>query len=85
MNANFKMISVLTILIFSGILFTQLSKWHHLGSREVTFVTEKDVINVGVDEGLFQKIKLTVKKSAVHFNDMKRVPIHRDEFHLAKI
>ena len=60
MNPKFKLISVLTILVFSGILFANLSKWQLLGSREV-----------GADEGLFTKIKLTVKKSAVHFNDMK--------------
>ena len=71
MNPKFKLISVLTILVFSGILFANLSKWQLLGSREVNFLTEKDVIEVGADEGLFTKIKLTVKKSAVHFNDMK--------------
>ncbi|GBD86977.1 hypothetical protein BMS3Abin03_00902 [bacterium BMS3Abin03] len=71
MNTKFKLISVLTILVFSGILFANLSKWHLLGSREVKFRTEKDVIAVGAEEGLFTKIKLTVNKSAVHFNDMK--------------
>ena len=37
MNTKFKLISVLTILVFSGILFANLSKWHLLGSREVKF------------------------------------------------
>jgi hypothetical protein len=72
MNSKFKTILLLTILILSGILIAQqVSKWHLLGGREVTFATERDVIQVGADEGLFKKIKLIVKKSAVHFNDMK--------------
>lgn len=71
MNAKFNLIFVLIILMFSSVLFAQTSKWHLLGSREVSFITEKDVIVVGADEGLFKTIKLKVKKSAVHFNDMK--------------
>jgi hypothetical protein len=35
----------------------------------VTFKTERDVITVGADEGVYKKVKLTVKKSGIHFKE----------------
>lgn len=52
-------------------LFAQTPKWKRLGTKKVKFKTERDVIKVGADEGVFTKIKLTVKKSGIHFKDMK--------------
>jgi hypothetical protein len=46
-------------------------KWRLLGVKKVAFVTEKDVILVGAQKGIFKKIKLTVRKSGVHFRDLK--------------
>ena len=42
-----------------------------MGTKKVNFNIERDVIVVGADEGVFRKIKLTVKKSGNHFKDMK--------------
>ncbi len=52
-------------------LEAQAPRWKLLGTRKVTFRTERDVINVGADEGIFTKIKLTVKQSGVKFQDLK--------------
>ncbi|MBN2416580.1 DUF2541 family protein [bacterium] len=49
----------------------QAPRWKQLGVRKVTFRTEKDVIEVGADEGVYKKIKLTVRQSGVNFTDMK--------------
>lgn len=46
-------------------------KWRLLGVKKVAFLTEKDVIPVGAKKGIFKKIKLTVRKSGVHFRDLK--------------
>ena len=54
-----------------SVLFAGAPKWKLLGFKKVTFKTERDVIVVGSDEGVYKKIKLTVKKSAVRFKDMK--------------
>jgi hypothetical protein len=54
-----------------GTVFAQAPKWKLLGTKLVTFRTEKDIIPVGADEGVYKKIKLTVKRSGVNFKDMK--------------
>lgn len=64
-------ISTLVIVLCLGSLVAQAQTWKLLGTRKVTFRTEKDVISVGADEGVFKKIKLTVKKSGIRFHDMK--------------
>lgn len=65
------LIVVFMLIIFTGILLAQAPKWKTLGSRKVTFRTERDVINVGVLDGVFKRIKLTVHNSGVRMKDMK--------------
>jgi hypothetical protein len=71
MKKNVLLLSMFVIVICCSALFAQTPKWKLLGSREVTFKTERDVIPVGADEGVYKKVKLTVKKSGIHFKDMK--------------
>lgn len=47
------------------------ARWVTLGERVVNDRVEKDVIKVGVDEGEFTALKVTVLKRPVHFIDMK--------------
>ena len=54
-----------------GIAFAQKPDWKHLGMRTVALSADRDVIGVGAKEGLFKAIKLTVRKSGIHFMDMK--------------
>jgi len=72
MKRNRQMITALLFIMYFSILTAQEKpKWQHLGSRKVNFKTDKDVIKVGIKDGLFKAIKLTVHKSGVHFKDMK--------------
>ncbi len=71
MKTNRLLISTLILLMCLGTLFAQTPKWKLLGIRKVKLHTERDVILVGADEGVFKKIKLTVKVSGIHFKDMK--------------
>ena len=71
MKANRQLVSVLVFLMCLSALFAQTPNWKLLGAREVKFRTERDVIVVGADEGVYKKIKLTVHKSGVNFKDMK--------------
>ena len=65
------LISTLIVIICFNALLAQTPLWKMLGTKKVNFKTEKDVITVGSDEGLFKKVKLVVKKSGIHIKDMK--------------
>ncbi len=71
MKVNRQLISTLVLVMCFSTLFAKAPKWKLLGARKVKFKTERDVIIVGADEGTFKKVKLTVKKSGIHFKDMK--------------
>ena len=71
MKTNRQLILTLVIVLCCSTIFAQAPKWKLLGTKKVTFRTERDVITVGADEGIFKKIKLTVKNSGVKFKDMK--------------
>jgi hypothetical protein len=45
--------------------------WELLGSKEVRFSTDRDIIPVGAKEGRFSSIKIKVKDRGVHFIDLK--------------
>ncbi len=45
--------------------------WEFLGKRDVGFIADRDVIEVGMKEGDFRKIQLRVKGNAVHIMDLK--------------
>lgn len=47
--------------------------WELLGSQEVGFLTDKDVVRVGRKEGRFRAIKLRVRNNAVEMLDLKVV------------
>jgi hypothetical protein len=80
MKKNHFLIAVLVMIIAFGALFAQTPKWKLLGIRKVTFKTEMDVIKVGADEGVYKKIKLTVKKSGIHLKDLKVHFVNGDVF-----
>ncbi len=71
MKTSRLLVSTLVLLMCCSAPFAQAQKWKVLGTRKVTFKTDRDVITVGADEGVYKKIKLTVKLSGVRFNDMK--------------
>lgn len=48
-------------------------RWELLGTQEVGFVVDKDVVRVGRKEGRFSAIQLRVKGNDVHFMDLKVV------------
>jgi len=63
---------ILGILVLGiGAAFAQKPDWKLLGIRTVALTADRDVIVVGAKEGLFKAIKLTVRKSGIHFMDMK--------------
>lgn len=64
-------LTLLALIMCFSALAAKPSQWKLLGLRKVALNTDRDVIVVGADEGTFTKIKLTVKKSGVHFKDMK--------------
>lgn len=47
--------------------------WELLGTRDVGFLVDKDVIQVGRDDGDFSKIQLRVKGNEIEMLDMKVV------------
>ena len=47
------------------------ARWEQLGCQKVGFVTDKDVIKVGRDEGRFKSIRLKVMGNKVHMMDLK--------------
>jgi hypothetical protein len=71
MKTNRQLVAFLVFLLCLSSLFAQPPHWNLLGTKEVKFRTERDVIIVGADEGVYKKIKLTVHNSGVHFKDMK--------------
>jgi hypothetical protein len=71
MKTNRLLIAALVIAVCCATVFAQAPKWVALGTKIVTFRTERDVITVGANEGVYKKIKLTVKRSGVNFKDMK--------------
>ena len=71
MKTNRQLILTLVLMICCSSLYAQAPKWRLLCTKKVNFNIERDVIVVGADEGVFKKIKLTVKKSGIHFKDMK--------------
>lgn len=71
MKTNRPLILALVLMIGFSVLYAQTPEWKLLGTKKVKFKTERDVILVGADEGVFTKIKLTVKKSGIRFKDMK--------------
>ena len=71
MKTNRQLVSILVLLMCSTVLFAQAPKWKLLGTKVVKFRTERDVIVVGADEGVYKKIKLTVRKSGIRIKDMK--------------
>ena len=48
-----------------------LSQWEFLGERTVNYKSEFDTISVGARDGTFKRLKLKVKKSGIHFIDLK--------------
>lgn len=48
-------------------------RWELLGTQDVGFVVDKDVVRVGRKDGRFSAIQLRVKGNDVHFMDLKVV------------
>ena len=69
--------TLLMVICFSALLAQPLT-WKMLGTKKVNFKTEKDVITVGADEGVFKKVKLMVKNSGIHLKDMKILFLNGD-------
>ena len=55
---------------FQPYKITPKKKWVHLGSRKVNWGIEKDVIEVGSNEGGFTKLKIKVTGGAVNMRKM---------------
>ena len=70
-------VTLLMVICFSALLAQPLT-WKMLGTKKVNFKTEKDVITVGADEGVFKKVKLMVKNSGIHLKDMKILFLNGD-------
>lgn len=47
--------------------------WELLGTKRVGFLTDRDVIRVGRQEGRFKAIKLRVRNAPIFMNDLKVV------------
>lgn len=71
MKKTNRIVSVVLLVLFCTSVLSQTPTWKKLGARTVKLRTERDAIRVGADEGTFRAIKLTVKKSGVHFKDLK--------------
>jgi len=71
MNSKSAVALLLIIVLFVTAVLANPGVWKKLGKRTVKFTVDRDVIQSGVREGTFPKIKLKVKKSGVHFRDVK--------------
>ena len=58
------------LLITTLSLQAQSGVWDRLGSRKVNYRLDKDVIEVGVYEGTFKKLKLVVTNGALNMHMM---------------
>ena len=47
--------------------------WELLGTKKVGFITDRDVVQVGRDEGRFRAVKIRVKDAPIYMNDLKVV------------
>lgn len=60
------------VLVVSAITFISLSsftisKWEKLGQTTVNYKIDRDEIHVGIKDGVFSKLSLSVKKAPVEF------------------
>ncbi len=66
------LIGMLLVLGFAVLsVSATLLDWKKLGTRTVKLSMDRDVIQSGIRDGVFKAIKLTVKKSGIHIQDMK--------------
>ncbi len=47
-----------------------IKDWTHLGTKKVNFKLDRDVINVGVNDGRFSKLKLVVTGGSLNMHRM---------------
>ena len=47
--------------------------WELLGTKKVGFIADRDVVQVGRDEGRFRAVKIRVKDAPIYMNDLKVV------------
>jgi len=69
-----KILKMPLLLFIAFAMITSLSfagSWQILGKKKVNRMVDRDTIQVKAAKGTFTKIKLKVKKSGVHFLDVK--------------
>jgi len=73
MKSTMKILS-LALAIFLGSAFTTTQsnkgKWKKLGAKEVTFKLDKDVVQVGPNQGTFSKLKIYVSSGNLNMHKM---------------
>lgn len=69
---SFSIISIflLGLLSFQPAEASQKGEWVHLGSKKVNWKVEKDVIEVGKNEGSYTKLKIKVRGGDVNMRKM---------------
>jgi len=80
MNKKTLILSMIALFIFGLMNFdlasnnsTLLGDWVKLGSKKVNFKADKDVINVGANDGRFAKLKIVVTEGKLN---MHRMVVH---------
>lgn len=62
---------LITLSFLNSSVFAQPPVWEFLGERLVKFSTDRDVITVTEQEGVFRKIKFKVRKRGIEMIDLK--------------
>ena len=77
MNKKTLILAMSALLIFGLVNFDLadsnsilLGEWVKLGSKKVNFKADKDVINVGANDGKFTKLKVEVTEGKLNMNKM---------------
>jgi hypothetical protein len=63
--------AILTLAIASACVSTGGGDWELLGRKEVSFIVERDTIEVGRAEGRFHALKLVVEGAPVEMRDIR--------------
>ena len=67
---SYTAIILLALMFIGQSSSAQIGLWKQLGSRKVNYRVDKDVINVGVEDGRFTKLKVIVTGGQVNMHKM---------------
>jgi hypothetical protein len=64
------MATAILVFMLSSFTSTEYRKWQKLGERKVQRALDHDEIKVGLRDGVFSKLKITVRHSGIHLHKL---------------